>query len=173
MLDLGSVIETAGWRAVIADVHPRVLLGKLFYLRVQHLEHSRALSCVRCRIAGSDEGDAHRRVRHKEVVVDGLVASAGTCQRLQLVSHHAAHAHRVHLDQLWEHRTELTRQVFPVLLHLAYKVLTRQQRVEPCIDGRVDIGRQVFRQVVNTLRHQVFVQSVEHIADGLCRGVPQ
>ena len=105
------------------------------------------------------------------MVVNGLVASTGTCQRLQLVSQHAAHAHRVHLEQFREHRAELARHVFPILLHLAYKVFARQQRVEACIDSRVDIGRQVLRQVVNALRHQVLVQSVKDITDGLRRGV--
>ena len=105
------------------------------------------------------------------MVVDGLVASTGTGQRLHLVSQHAAQAHRVHLEQFWEHRPELARHVFPVLLHLADKVFARQQRVEACIGGCVDIGRQVFRQVVNAFRHQVFVQPIEHITDGLRRGV--
>ena len=105
------------------------------------------------------------------MVVDGLVASAGTCQRLHLVSQHTAHTHRVHLEQFREHRAKLARHVFPVLLHLADEVFARQQRVETCIDSRVDIGRQVLRQVVNALRHQVLVQLVKDVPDGLVHGV--
>ena len=39
VLDLGGVIISTGGGAVIADFHLWVLLGKLLYLRVQHLEH--------------------------------------------------------------------------------------------------------------------------------------
>ena len=47
VLDLCGIIETTGRCAVVADFHLRMLLGKLLYLRVQHLEHRRALSCIR------------------------------------------------------------------------------------------------------------------------------
>ena len=83
--------------------------------------------------------------------VDGLIATAGIGQRLHLFSQYTAHSHRVHLDQLWEHFAELTRQVFTVLLHLADKVFASQQRVETSINSGVDIGRQVLRQVVNAV----------------------
>ena len=105
------------------------------------------------------------------MTIDGLVAAASTCQRFQLVGQHTAHSHRIHLYQLWEHLAELARQVLPVLLHLSDEVLASQQRVETSIGSRVDIGRQVLRQVVDTVGQQVFVQLVKYVTNGLVRRI--
>ena len=51
-----------------------------------------------------------------------------------------------------------------VLLHLPDKVLTGQQRVELGVGRGVYIRRQVFRQIVNAVRQQVFIQTIEQVA---------
>ena len=100
------------------------------------------------------------------MVINGFVV-ASTHHGCQLFCQYATHAHRVHLDEFREHAAKLARQVVTVLLHLTHEMLAGEQGVKPRIGRGVNIGGNVFRHIVNGIRHQVFVQAVEHIAYGL------
>ena len=104
------------------------------------------------------------------MTVYGLIAAC-THQRFQLLSQHAAHAHRVHRYQIGEHLAELTAQVLTVLLHLPDKVLTGKQRVETRVGRCVNVGWQVLRHIVHSIRQQFFIQMVENVTNALAHRV--
>ena len=149
---------------MIADANLWMACGKQAYLLIEHPEQRRALACVRGRIARRYKGKADGCVGHEEVTAYSLVATC-TRQGCHLPGQHAAHAHRVCLYQLWEHHAELARQVFAVLLPLPLKMTAGQQRVEVCVGRSVDIGWQVGDDVVDSIGQQVFVKTIEDVAD--------
>ena len=103
---------------------------------------------------------------------NGLIGTTASIkQRHQLFHKHCSHSDGIHLDQFREHLSELTRQIFTVLLHLSEHMLTRQQRIEPGIGRGVDISGEVSAHVIHAVHHQVIGQTIEHVADGLTDGI--
>ena len=106
------------------------------------------------------------------MVVYRPVASGATAQQaLHLCCQHVAHAHGVGLYQVGEGRAELTHQVGMVLLHLPCEVLAGEQRVEGHVCRRVNIGGQVFGEIVDGIGHKLVVDAVENVADGMAHAV--
>ena len=125
MLYLSGVVESAGRCAMIAYADIRMTLAVLFHLLVEHPEHRRALTCVCARESRGDDCDTHCGVGHKEMVFDSIV-TACTQQWFHLFCQHVTHSQRIHLDQVGEHSSHLTQQVFVILLHLLSEMLAGQ-----------------------------------------------
>ena len=125
MLNLGGVVESACRCAMIAYTDVRMALAVLLHLFVEHPEHGRALACVCARVSRGDDCDTHCGVGHQEVIVDSVVIAC-TQQWFHLFCQHVAHSQRIHLDQVGEHSSHLTQQVFMILLHLLSEMLASQ-----------------------------------------------
>ena len=82
-----------------------------------------------------------------------------------MVNDNVTHAYRVELNEFGKHAAELTLQVVVVLLHLLQEVFSSQQSIEMRIRCCVDIGWEMGHHVVDSLRHQLFVNLVEQVLD--------
>ena len=155
-------------------------LLKLRDLRVQHLEELRRATGIERRGARRDESETDSRVRHEDMTVDDRISALrafGFCdgalrilavlrhRRHHLAQQFVAQSDGVHLDELGKVLTEATLHVGGVLCHLPLEMRDGEHCVDMTVERGVDICREVFLHVVDTVHEVVVGDRAEDVGD--------